>query len=131
MRRWPGSGRSTGGESFANASTRHGGCGRSHPRRPASKMGSPRPNEGMARQAGSLGAPGAAVFGPHFFAPHDAIADVEVISPIRSLDGDNPERFHDATLIERESARRLARLGGTEPAIHDIPRRRPRPSGPR
>jgi Arc/MetJ family transcription regulator len=29
-------------------------------------------------------------------------------------------------LIERESARRLARLGGTEPAIKQPPRRRPR-----
>lgn len=28
-------------------------------------------------------------------------------------------------LIERESARRLARLGGTEPQLMDIPRRRP------
>lgn len=27
-------------------------------------------------------------------------------------------------LIERESARRLARLGGSEPQIKDIPRRR-------
>jgi Arc/MetJ family transcription regulator len=27
-------------------------------------------------------------------------------------------------LIERESARRLARLGGTEPALASIPRRR-------
>ncbi len=27
-------------------------------------------------------------------------------------------------LIERESARRLARLGGTEPELEDIPRRR-------
>jgi len=27
-------------------------------------------------------------------------------------------------LIERESARRLARLGGTEPSLADIPRRR-------
>ncbi|PWB58460.1 MAG: DUF2191 domain-containing protein [Nitrosomonadales bacterium] len=27
-------------------------------------------------------------------------------------------------LIERESARRLIRLGGTEPQIEDIPRRR-------
>lgn len=26
-------------------------------------------------------------------------------------------------LIERESARRLARLGGTEPALADVPRR--------
>lgn len=28
-------------------------------------------------------------------------------------------------LIERESARRLARLGGSEPQLQDIPRRRP------
>ncbi len=27
-------------------------------------------------------------------------------------------------LIERESARRLARLGGSEPAIEEVPRRR-------
>jgi Arc/MetJ family transcription regulator len=27
-------------------------------------------------------------------------------------------------LIERESARRLARLGGTEPDLQDVPRRR-------
>lgn len=27
-------------------------------------------------------------------------------------------------LIERESARRLARLGGTEPQLGDVPRRR-------
>jgi Arc/MetJ family transcription regulator len=26
-------------------------------------------------------------------------------------------------LVERESARRLARLGGTEPALRDVPRR--------
>ena len=30
-------------------------------------------------------------------------------------------------LIERESARRLARLGGTEPALTEIPRRQPQP----
>lgn len=28
-------------------------------------------------------------------------------------------------LIERESARRLARLGGSEPRLADVPRRRP------
>ncbi len=28
-------------------------------------------------------------------------------------------------LIQRESARRLARLGGAEPQITDVPRRRP------
>jgi Arc/MetJ family transcription regulator len=30
-----------------------------------------------------------------------------------------------SALIERESARRLARLGGSEPALTPIPRRRP------
>ena len=31
-------------------------------------------------------------------------------------------------LIERESARRLARLGGREPALKPVPRRRPKPA---
>ena len=31
-------------------------------------------------------------------------------------------------LIQRESPRRLARLGGTEPALTEIPRRRAEPS---
>lgn len=31
-------------------------------------------------------------------------------------------------LIEREAARRLARLGGTEPNLRPIPRRRPEPA---
>ncbi len=31
-------------------------------------------------------------------------------------------------LIERESARRLARLGGSEPQVKSIPRRRSRPA---
>lgn len=31
-------------------------------------------------------------------------------------------------LIQRESARRLARLGGSEPALAEVPRRRPDPS---
>ncbi len=31
-------------------------------------------------------------------------------------------------LIERESARRLARLGGTERSLHPIPRRRSEPA---
>ena len=30
-------------------------------------------------------------------------------------------------LVARESARRLARLGGTEPALRDIPRRKFKP----
>jgi Arc/MetJ family transcription regulator len=32
-------------------------------------------------------------------------------------------------LIERESARRLARLGGTEPDLKPVPRRRPASAG--
>ncbi len=32
-------------------------------------------------------------------------------------------------LIERESARRLARLGGTEPDLKTVPRRRPASAG--
>lgn len=31
-------------------------------------------------------------------------------------------------LIERESARRLARLGGSEPDLQKVPRRRPEPA---
>ncbi|MGH9022629.1 MAG: type II toxin-antitoxin system VapB family antitoxin [Acidimicrobiia bacterium] len=31
-------------------------------------------------------------------------------------------------LIERESARRLARLGGSEPGVAEVPRRRPEPA---
>ena len=31
-------------------------------------------------------------------------------------------------LIERESARRLARLGGSEPSLQPIPRRRAKPA---
>lgn len=31
-------------------------------------------------------------------------------------------------LIERESARRLARLGGSEPQLQPVPRRRPEPA---
>ena len=33
-----------------------------------------------------------------------------------------------SALIERESAQRLARLGGTEPSVTEIPRRRTRPA---
>lgn len=31
-------------------------------------------------------------------------------------------------LVERESARRLARLGGSEPELNEAPRRRPDPA---
>lgn len=34
-------------------------------------------------------------------------------------------------LIERESARRLARLGGSEPRLRPVPRRRTSPHAPR
>jgi Arc/MetJ family transcription regulator len=34
-------------------------------------------------------------------------------------------------LIERESARRLARLGGSEPEVEPVPRRRPVPAADR
>lgn len=34
-------------------------------------------------------------------------------------------------LIERESARRLARLGGSEPELEDVPRRRSEQHDPR
>ncbi len=34
-----------------------------------------------------------------------------------------------AALIERESARRLARLGGSEPQLREVPRRRSNPDG--
>ena len=33
-------------------------------------------------------------------------------------------------LIERESARRLAQLGGTEPQLRPVPRRRSNPANP-
>lgn len=38
--------------------------------------------------------------------------------------------IHEAlrALIERESAQRLARLGGSEPQLKDIPRRRSQPA---
>ena len=57
-----------------------------------------------------------------------------------TLDDDQLEQARDLTgvrqtsalvrealkaLIERESARRLARLGGSQPHLADIPRRRP------
>ncbi|MGV3591570.1 MAG: type II toxin-antitoxin system VapB family antitoxin [Gammaproteobacteria bacterium] len=34
-------------------------------------------------------------------------------------------------LIEREAARRLARLGGSEPGMESVPRRRSEPHDPR
>ena len=37
-------------------------------------------------------------------------------------------RFALKALVEREAARRLARLGGSEPGLKKIPRRRPKPA---
>ncbi|MCO5202917.1 MAG: type II toxin-antitoxin system VapB family antitoxin [Chloroflexi bacterium] len=55
--------------------------------------------------------------------------DDELLDRARSLTGLEERgaliRAGLIALIERESARRLARLGGTEPQLADIPRRRP------
>lgn len=56
--------------------------------------------------------------------------DDELLSTAQRLTGINEKTqvIHEAlrALIQRESARRLARLGGTEPQLKPIPRRRPR-----
>ncbi len=56
--------------------------------------------------------------------------DEELLSTAQRLTGINEKTqvIHEAlrALIQRESARRLARLGGTEPQLKPIPRRRPR-----
>ena len=55
--------------------------------------------------------------------------DDKLIAKARALTGvqEKSTLVRDAlkALIERESARRLARLGGTEPNLEAIPRRRP------
>lgn len=54
--------------------------------------------------------------------------DDELLATARRLSGINERTamLHEAlrALIERESARRLARLGGTEPRLEAPPRRR-------
>jgi Arc/MetJ family transcription regulator len=54
--------------------------------------------------------------------------DDELIAEAQRLTGttEKSAQVRDAlrALIQRESARRLARLGGTEPALTEIPRRR-------
>ena len=54
--------------------------------------------------------------------------DDALVSQARNLSGveDRGALLKEAlrALIERESARRLIRLGGTEPQLEDIPRRR-------
>ena len=55
--------------------------------------------------------------------------DDDLLAEAQRLTGSNERtavvREALRALIERESARRLARLGGVEPALKQIPRRRP------
>ena len=55
--------------------------------------------------------------------------DDDLVAEAQSLSGltEKPALLREAlrALIQRESARRLARLGGTEPDLRPIPRRRP------
>ena len=55
--------------------------------------------------------------------------DDDLLEQAQRLTGVNERSIliHDGlkALIERESARRLARLGGTEPKLKAVPRRRP------
>ena len=56
--------------------------------------------------------------------------DDELIAQARDFTGltENAALVREGlkALIEREAARRLARLGGTEPGLQPIPRRRPK-----
>lgn len=58
--------------------------------------------------------------------------DDELLAEAQRLTGTREKSalVHEAlrALIERESARRLARLGGTERDLLDVPRRRPQTS---
>ena len=58
--------------------------------------------------------------------------DDELVAHARRLSGIREKtalvRAGLEALIARESAKRLAALGGTEPSLRRIPRRRPRPS---
>lgn len=55
--------------------------------------------------------------------------DDELVSRAQALTGvsEKAALIREAlrALIERESAKRLARLGGTEPELNSVPRRRP------
>ena len=53
------------------------------------------------------------------------LADAEFYTGIREKSALVREALK--ALIEREAARRLARLGGAEPDLKPIPRRRPKP----
>jgi Arc/MetJ family transcription regulator len=58
--------------------------------------------------------------------------DDDLLAEARRLTGteERTALIHEAlrALIERESARRLARLGGSEPQLKPPPRRRPAPA---
>jgi Arc/MetJ family transcription regulator len=58
--------------------------------------------------------------------------DDELVSEAQRITGvkERTALVHEGlrALIERESARRLARLGGSEPRLQPIPRRRPQPA---
>ncbi|CAN5682434.1 type II toxin-antitoxin system VapB family antitoxin [soil metagenome] len=55
--------------------------------------------------------------------------DDELLEEARRITGvkGRTDLIHEGlrALVERESARRLARLGGSEPGLQPIPRRRP------
>jgi Arc/MetJ family transcription regulator len=53
----------------------------------------------------------------------DLVAKAQTLTGLK--DKSNLVRKALKALIERESARRLARLGGSEPALETSPRRRP------
>ena len=53
------------------------------------------------------------------------LADAEFYTCIRERSALVREALK--ALVEREAARRLARLGGSEPNLKPIPRRRPKP----
>jgi Arc/MetJ family transcription regulator len=58
--------------------------------------------------------------------------DEELIEEARRITGTKERNalIHEGlrALIERESARRLARLGGSEPGLRPVPRRRSEPA---
>ena len=54
------------------------------------------------------------------------LADAEFYTGIREKSALIREALK--ALVEREAARRLARLGGSEPGLKKIPRRRPKPA---
>ncbi len=55
----------------------------------------------------------------------ELLADAEFYTGIREKTALIREALR--ALVEREAARRLTRLGGSEPELAAIPRRRPRP----